>query len=160
MRVIASVVDQDQRIHCCGSFLLFFFFLSDTYCHYYRNADLSRLGNPCCPGFPTGNARPGQKEVPFCLGSSNRDKKHPFCPGWCYQPGQKVLFCPGCQTRDKRAPLLSRTGVPGWETGTTGVSQSGQINIFVVVIWRVTPAATTSKPATSATAESPELHRL
>ena len=56
-----------------------------------------------------------------------------FCPGWCYQPGQKVLFCPGCQTRDKRAPLLSRTGVPGWETGTTAVFQPGQINIFVVV---------------------------
>ena len=32
--------------------------------HYYRNANLSRLGNPCCPSFPTGNARPGQK-VPF-----------------------------------------------------------------------------------------------
>ena len=29
---------------------------------------------------------------------------------------------------------MSRTGVPGWETGTTGVSQSGQINIFIVVI--------------------------
>ena len=57
-----------------------------------------------------------------------------FCPGWCYQPGQKVLFCPGCQTRDKRAPLLSRTGVLGWETGTTAVSQPGQINVFVVVI--------------------------
>ena len=39
-----------------------------------------------------------------------------------------VLFCPGCQTRDK-----TRTGVPGWETGTTAVSQPGQINVFVVV---------------------------
>ena len=47
---------------------------------------------------------------------------------------KKGTFCPGCQTRDKRAPLLSRTGVPGWETGTTGVSQPGQINVFVVVI--------------------------
>ena len=37
--------------------------------------------------------------------------------------------------RDKRVrPLLSRTGVPGWETGTTGVSQPGQINVFVVVV--------------------------
>ena len=27
----------------------------------------------------------------------------------------------------------SRTGVPGWETGTTAVSQPGQINVFVVV---------------------------
>ena len=43
---------------------------------------------------------------------------------------KKGTFCPGCQTRDKRAPLLSRTGVPGWETGTTAVSQPGQINVF------------------------------
>ena len=32
----------------------------------------------------------------------------------------------------QKGPLLSRTGVPGWETGTTGVSQSEQINVFVV----------------------------
>ena len=60
-------------------------------------------------------------------------KKWIFCPGWCYQSRQKGAFCPGCQTRDKRAPLLSRTGVLGWETGTTAVFLSGQINIFVVV---------------------------
>ena len=82
--------------------------------HYYKNVDLSRLGNPCCPGFPTGNASPGQKGVPFYPGSGNQDRKHsfvpigntnrdkrgcqrhvagaPFCPGWCYQPGQKVIF--------------------------------------------------------------------
>ena len=75
---------------------------------------LSRLGNSFCPCFPTGNARPGQKGVPFCPGSGKRDKKHPFvpvgntnrdkrgcqrhvpgapfCPGWCYQPEQKVHF--------------------------------------------------------------------
>ena len=46
--------------------------------HYYRNADLFRLGNPCCPGFPTENARPGQKRVPFCPGSGNRDKRSLF----------------------------------------------------------------------------------
>ena len=39
--------------------------------HYYKNVDLSRLGNPCCPGFPTGNASPGQKGVPFCPGCGN-----------------------------------------------------------------------------------------
>ena len=49
-----------------------------------------------------------------------------FCPGWC-------SFCPGCQTRDKRTPFLSRPGVPGWETGTTRVSQPGQISLSVVV---------------------------
>src|SRR6185503_2627811 len=48
-----------------------------------------------------------------------------FCPGWCYQPGQKVLFCPGCQTRTKGHPLLSRTGVPGGEIRTTGGFPTG-----------------------------------
>ena len=37
-------------------------------------------------------------------------------------------------TGTKGHPLLSRTGVTGWETGTTGVSQPGQINVFVVVL--------------------------
>ena len=45
----------------------------------------------------------------------------------------QVAFCPGCQTRDKKTPLLSRLGVPGWETGTTEVSQPGQISVSVVV---------------------------
>ena len=43
--------------------------------------------------------------------------------------GTGSTFCPGCQTRDKRTPLLSRPGVLGWETGTTKVSQSGQISL-------------------------------
>ena len=42
-------------------------------------------------------------------------------------------FVPVARPGTKGHPLLSRTGVPGWETGTTGVSQPGQINIFVVV---------------------------
>ena len=48
--------------------------------HYYKNVDLSRLGNRCCPGFPTGKASPGQKGVPFCPGSGNRDRRGPFVP--------------------------------------------------------------------------------
>ena len=63
-----------------------------TSTHYYRNTDLSRLGNLCCPGFPTGNARPGQKGVSFCPGSQRHVPGAPFCLGWCYQPGQKVHF--------------------------------------------------------------------
>ena len=47
--------------------------------HYYRKAHLSWLENLCCPGFPTENARPGQKGS-FCPGSGNRDKKDPFVP--------------------------------------------------------------------------------
>ena len=49
------------------------------------------------PGMPSQNKRGS-----FCPGSGNRDKRccqrhvagAPFCPGWCYQPGQKVLFFP------------------------------------------------------------------
>ena len=89
---------------------------------------------PCCPSFPTGNASPGQKGVPFCPGSGNRDKRglfvpvvntnrdkrvcqargagSPFCPGWYYQSGQKGAFYPGCQTRDKRAPPF----IPAWRS--------------------------------------------
>ena len=57
--------------------------------HYYRKSNLSRLGNPCCPGFPTGNARPGQKEGgSFVPGLSTGTKgaasatwlAHPFVP--------------------------------------------------------------------------------
>ena len=67
-----------------------------------KNVDLSRLGNPCCPGFPTGKASPGQKGCPFVPGLATGTKgaasahvagAH-FCPGWCYQPGQKVPFFP------------------------------------------------------------------
>ena len=82
--------------------------------HYYRNTDLSWLGNLCCSDFPTGNAKPGQKGCPFVPGLATGTKDDllsrlvtptgtkdatsahvagaPFCPGWCYQPGQKVLF--------------------------------------------------------------------
>ena len=78
--------------------------------HYYRTSMLFQLENPFCPDFPTGNARPGQKGCLFVPGlaigtkntllSPNRDKRGcqrhvagtPFCPGWCYQPGQKVHF--------------------------------------------------------------------
>ena len=70
-------------------------------------------------------------------------KKRTFCPGWSLA----APFVPvGVTNRDKRSsfvpvarpgtkghPLLSRTGVSGWETGTTAVSQPGQINVFVVV---------------------------
>ena len=80
--------------------------------HYYKNVDLSRLGNRCCPGFPTGNASPGQKGVPFCPGSGNRDRRGPFVPV-------------GNTNRDKRCSqrprgwrtLLSRLVLP---TGTKG----------------------------------------
>ena len=82
-----------------------------------------------------------------------------ICPGW--ETPVVPVSQPGTPVRDKRGallsrlvtptgtkgpllsrlpdlgqkgtPFLSRTGIPGWETGTTGVSQPGQINVFVVV---------------------------
>jgi len=47
---------------------------------------------------------------------------------------KKGPFVPLVTPTETKGPLLSRTGVPGWETGTTGVSQPGQINVFVVVL--------------------------
>ena len=74
--------------------------------HYYKNVDLSRLGNPCCPGFPTGNASPGQKRVPFCPGSGNRDKRGPFVPV-------------GNTNRDKRARQRTWLAHPFVPVGVT-----------------------------------------
>ena len=42
--------------------------------HCYRNLNLFWLENLCCPGFPTGTAKAGQKSPPFCPGLGNRDK--------------------------------------------------------------------------------------
>ena len=50
-------------------------------------------------------------------------------------------FVPVARPGTKGHPLLSRTGVPGWETGTTGDSQPGQINVFVVALWLRIPRA-------------------
>ena len=52
---------------------------------------------------------------------------------------KKRPFVPVATPGTKGHPLLSRTGVPGWETGTTAVSQPGQINVFVVVAPIATP---------------------
>ena len=76
-------------------------------------------------------------------------KKGPFIPVGKGAPATWALAAPfvpvGVTNRDKRSSfvpvarprtkghLLSWTGVPGWETGTTAVSQPGQINVFVVV---------------------------
>ena len=65
-----------------------------------------------CPGWKTlvisvfQPGMPGRdKRLPFVpIGNTNRDKKccqrhvagAPFCPGWCYQPGQKVSFFLSC----------------------------------------------------------------
>ena len=71
-----------------------------------------------------------EKKGPFVpVGNTNRDKRVRQPRGrWLHILSRLVL------PTGTKGPLLSRTGVPGWETGTTGVSQPGQINVFVVVL--------------------------
>ena len=61
-------------------------------------------------------------------------KMGPFVPVGVTNRDKRSYFVPVTRPGTKGHPLLSRTGVPGWETGTTWVSQQGQINIFVVVL--------------------------
>ena len=58
----------------------------------------------------------------------------PFVPVGVTNRDKRVLFIPVARPGTKGHPLLSRPGVPGWEIGTTGVSQPGQISISVVVL--------------------------
>ena len=73
-------------------------------------------GGAC--GAPAGDAK---KKHFVPVGITNRDKR--------------VSFVPVVRSGTKGFPLLSRHGVPGWETGTKKVSQPGQIKVFVVVIY-------------------------
>ena len=83
-----------------------------------------------------------KKKKPFVpVGNTNRDKRvHQPRGRWQHLLSRLVL------PTGTKGPLLSRlpdpgqngtpfwtTGVSGWETGTTGVSQPKQINGFVVV---------------------------
>ena len=46
------------------------------------------------PG-PTASRASGGGQGPFVLvGGTNRDKRPPFCPGWCLQPGRKAPVPP------------------------------------------------------------------
>ena len=70
--------------------------------HYYRKLNLSRLGNLCCPGFPTGNARLGQKRGPFVPGLATGTKgaasatwlAHSFVPVGVTNRDKRSLFFP------------------------------------------------------------------
>ena len=66
------------------------------------------------------------------VGNTNRDKR--VCghvgAGSTSNRDKRSSFVPVARPGTKWHPLLSRTGVAGWETGTTAVSQSGQINVF------------------------------
>ena len=51
----------------------------------------------------------------------------PFVPVGVTNRDKMVLFVQVARPGSKGHPLLSRPRGPGWETGTTGVSQPGQI---------------------------------
>jgi len=59
-------------------------------------------------------------------------KKH-FVPVGITNRDKRVSFVPVARPGTKGFLLLSRHGVPGWETGTKKVSQPGQIKVSVVV---------------------------
>ena len=61
-------------------------------------------------------------------------KKH-FVPVGITNRDKRVSFVLVARPGTKGFLLLSRHGVPGWETGTKKVSQPGQIKVFVVVIF-------------------------
>ena len=79
------------------------------------------------PFVPVGH-QPGQKGAPATWALAA-----PFVPVGVTNRDKRSSFVPVAISGTKGHPLLSRTGVPGWETGTTAVSQPGQINVFVVV---------------------------
>ena len=68
-------------------------------------------------------------EIEKQLRKEEQKKNGPFVP---------VVNTNRDTNRDKRPgtkehPFLFRPGIPGWETGTTEVSQPGQISVSVVV---------------------------
>ena len=111
-----------------------------------------------------------KKKRPFVpVGNTNRDKRVRQPRGrWLHLLSRLVLPTgtkgpllsrlpdPG-QKGAKGHPLLSRTGVPGWETGTTAVSQPGQINAFVVVARMPRMTCAVHRRPTSCLALLPEL---
>ena len=69
-----------------------------------------------------------QKKWTFCPGAASATcLAHPFVPVGVTNRDKRVFFVPVARPGTKGHPLLPRPGVPGWETGTTGVSQPGQI---------------------------------
>ena len=71
--------------------------------------------------------QPGQKGAPATW-------RWQHLLSWLVTPtGTKGSLLSRLPDPGQKDPLLSRPGVPGWETGTTRVSQSGQISVSVVV---------------------------
>ena len=71
-------------------------------------------------------------EIEKELRKKNR-KNGPFVPVGKTNRDKRVFFILVARPGIKSHPLLSRPGVPGWETGTIGVSQPGQISVSLVV---------------------------
>ena len=105
-----------------------------------------------CPGWETlivpvfQPGTPGRdKRGYFCPGSGNRDKK--LLSRLVTPTGTKgrslLSRLPDSGQKD---PLLSRPGVPGWETRTTRVSQLGQISLTKHVFCYICVCVTFSEP--------------
>ena len=81
-----------------------------------------------------------EKKGPFVpVGNTNRDKTPTGTKGCALlsrlvlPAGTKGSLLSRLPDPGQKPPFLSRPGVSGWETGTTRVSQPGQISVSVVV---------------------------
>ena len=78
---------QTNNLRAQMTLLIKHFILNKFSAYYYKNVDLSLLENPCCPGFPTGNASPGQKVQPAPTWLA-----HPFVPVGVTNQDKRSLF--------------------------------------------------------------------
>ena len=73
-------------------------------------------------------------------------KKRHFVPVGVTNRDKRSSSVPVARPGTKGHPLLSWTGITGWETGTTAIFQPGQINVFVVVVVRPNTGRDVSRP--------------
>ena len=93
------------------------------------------------PFIPVGNTNPDKRVILLSRLVAPTRTKGPFCPGWCYQPGQKAP--PRDSSKGSYSllshmyylgeRLLSRQPNPGSKTGTNSPLEPGQMARSVVV---------------------------
>jgi len=93
------------------------------------------------PFIPVGNTNPDKRVTLLSRLVVPTGTKGPFCPGWCYQPGQKAP--PRDSSKGSYSllshmyylgeRLLSRQPNPGSKTGTNSPLEPGQMARSVVV---------------------------
>ena len=87
------------------------------------------------------NSLPGRLRGPFVpVGATNRDKRPPFCLGWCLQPGQKAPVPPSPAgpasrwTRDKSHLLSRAQRLPGQIAWNKGLFCSSDWRFFIKIL--------------------------